>query len=84
MHNKNIIFKNLQVFLFMSHTGIKPYVCPICDKRFTQISSLAKHKQIHIPKDSTQQYCNPSLINNKLQSKDHVLNENEVTIYYFY
>lgn len=68
----------------MSYAGIKPYVCPICDKRFTQISSLAKHKQIHIPKDFIQQYCNPSLINNKSKTKDCALNKNKVTIHYFY
>lgn len=68
----------------MSHAGSKPYVCPICDKRFTQISSLAKHKQIHAPKDFMQQYCNLSLINNNSQAKDYALNENKVTIHYSY
>lgn len=83
MHKyENIIIKNK--YFYLLHAGIKPYVCPICDKRFTQISSLAKHKQIHTPKDFTQQYCNPSLINDKLQAKDCALNKNEVTIHYFY
>lgn len=28
-------------------SGIKPYPCTVCGKRFTQISSLVRHKRIH-------------------------------------
>lgn len=69
-----------QYFHFMPPTGLKPYLCSICDKRFTQVSSLVRHKQvIHgIPKETMRQYCSPSL-NNKSQANNHALKENEVS-----
>lgn len=29
------------------HTGFRPYVCNVCNKRFTQRGNLRQHKQIH-------------------------------------
>jgi len=67
----------------MSHTGIKPYSCSICDKNFTQMSSLARHKQmIHgIPKEVAQQYYNHSLISNESQINSQASKENKVINY---
>lgn len=67
------------MFSYLCTAGIKPYSCVICEKRFTQISSLARHRQmIHgIPKETMNQYCNPSLINNKSQVTN-ALKENKV------
>lgn len=75
----NLITWKLLSILFISYTGIKPYSCSICDKNFTQMSSLARHKQmIHgIPKEVAQQYYNPSLIGDK--SRIDISKENKVT-----
>ena len=29
------------------HTGVKPYMCIVCDKTFADTSNLNKHKKIH-------------------------------------
>lgn len=29
------------------HSNIKPYVCPICEKRFKDSSNFSKHKATH-------------------------------------
>lgn len=68
----------------MFSAGVKPYLCSICDRRFTQVSSLVRHKQIihGIPKESMRQYCSSSLISNKSQVTTHASKENEVTTNY--
>jgi uncharacterized Zn-finger protein len=70
----------LKLNLYLLSIGLKPYSCSICDKRFTQISSLARHKQmIHgIPKETVHQNYNHNL-NNISHTNDHALKENEVT-----
>lgn len=81
-----VILENFIFFIYPIYIGIKPYLCSICDKNFTQMSSLARHKQmIHgIPKEIVQQYYNPSLISNKSRINSRVLKENKVIKHYFY
>ena len=30
-----------------SHSGIKPFICDLCDKRFSRSDHLAKHRKTH-------------------------------------
>lgn len=81
-----VILENFIFFVYPIYIGIKPYLCSICDKNFTQMSSLARHKQmIHgIPKEIVQQYYNPSLISNKSRINSRVLKENKVKALFLY
>nr|XP_019968783.1 PREDICTED: zinc finger protein 420-like isoform X1 [Paralichthys olivaceus] len=40
------IFQNMETHM-RSHTGIKPYSCSICNKRFPRPGALRRHKKIH-------------------------------------
>ncbi|XP_053302370.1 zinc finger protein 791 [Pleuronectes platessa] len=39
-------FQNMETHM-RSHTGIKPYSCSICNKRFPRPGALRRHRQIH-------------------------------------
>lgn len=39
-------FQNMETHM-RSHTGIKPYLCGICKKRFPRPGALRRHKKIH-------------------------------------
>ncbi|KAG6803022.1 zinc finger protein [Apis mellifera caucasica] len=55
------------------HAGIKLYPCSICGKRFTQISSLARHKRIHERvKDDVKFHLQNNFNNSNLQKKDAI------------
>lgn len=56
------------------------YPCSICGKRFTQISSLARHKRIHERvKDDVKHHLQSNFNNSNLQKKDQVMSKNKVT-----
>lgn len=69
--------KHINMVFICALAGIKPYACVICGKHFTQVSSLARHRNIihGVPKETMNQYCNPNLINNKSQVTNHALKE---------
>ncbi|KAM4725643.1 uncharacterized protein FYW61_013709 [Anableps anableps] len=39
-------FQNMEAHMW-SHTGLKPYRCPVCSKRFPRPGALRRHRKIH-------------------------------------
>ncbi|XP_029282207.1 oocyte zinc finger protein XlCOF6-like [Cottoperca gobio] len=39
-------FQNMETHM-RSHTGVKPYCCAVCNKRFPRLGALRRHKKIH-------------------------------------
>ncbi|RXG52567.1 Zinc finger protein [Armadillidium vulgare] len=40
-------FSNVQRHIRYKHTGEKPYVCSVCQKRFTELGHLKRHVKVH-------------------------------------
>lgn len=61
--------------------GVKPYPCCICGKRFTQISSVVRHKRIHerLKNDIKQQLQN-NYDNINMENEDQAINKDKVII----
>ncbi|WFD05432.1 zinc-finger protein [Malassezia vespertilionis] len=41
-HQKQKVLRHIQ-----THTGDRPYVCPLCQKRFSEMNTLTQHIRIH-------------------------------------
>ncbi|XP_022061398.2 zinc finger protein 345-like isoform X1 [Acanthochromis polyacanthus] len=67
-------FQNMETHM-RSHTGIKPYRCGVCAKRFPRPGALRRHKKIHSgERPHVCQYCGKTFIESsalKMHSRSH-------------
>uniref|UniRef100_A0A3B4WFE5 C2H2-type domain-containing protein n=3 Tax=Seriola lalandi dorsalis TaxID=1841481 RepID=A0A3B4WFE5_SERLL len=67
-------FQNMETHM-RSHTGIKPYRCGVCNKRFPRPGALRRHKKIHSgERPYTCQHCGKTFIESstlKTHSRSH-------------
>ncbi|XP_045915579.1 oocyte zinc finger protein XlCOF6-like isoform X1 [Micropterus dolomieu] len=67
-------FQNMETHM-RSHTGIKPYRCGVCNKRFPRPGALRRHKKIHVgERPYACQHCGKTFIESsalKTHSRSH-------------